>query len=223
MKKTIIALTLVAAAALSSQAQGLVLFTSGTQNSVTNNVNPALGAIASGRIQGAGNFYFALFYSASATTVAGNSAAFSGTNGVYAWSDPSWTAVSGLAANSATAGRFLPLSPNADGSTTIPTVAGGTTAQFLVVGWSANLGSTLLDARNAFTAGQTAGFIGQSVISGPISLGNGGSLPTPALFGGVAPSIQGFTLGSIVAVPEPGTLALAALGGASLLMFRRKK
>ncbi|HUC85517.1 MAG TPA: PEP-CTERM sorting domain-containing protein [Candidatus Acidoferrales bacterium] len=27
----------------------------------------------------------------------------------------------------------------------------------------------------------------------------------------------------LTTVPEPGTLALAALGGASLLMFRRKK
>jgi hypothetical protein len=37
--------------------------------------------------------------------------------------------------------------------------------------------------------------------------------------------MQGFTLGSfaVPVVPEPGTLALAALGVSSLLLFRRKK
>jgi hypothetical protein len=37
------------------------------------------------------------------------------------------------------------------------------------------------------------------------------------------PSIAGFGTFIPVATPEPGTMALAALGGASLLMFRRKK
>jgi len=32
-----------------------------------------------------------------------------------------------------------------------------------------------------------------------------------------------FTFSNVQAVPEPGTMALAALGGASLVLFRRRK
>lgn len=224
MKKTLIAISLATATVISSHAQGLVLFTSGTQNSSTNNTGnaPSLGAVASGRIAGVGNYYFALFYSATATTVGGsNTNAIQGNTGVYAFNDSNWTAVPGvfgLATNTSTAGRFSASSPNADSSTTIPTIAAGNTAQFVVVGWSASLGTTLAQLEADYNTG--IGFLGQSVVSGPISLGNGGTLPTPALFGGVAPSIQGFTLAS---VPEPATMALAAIGGASLLLFRRRK
>jgi hypothetical protein len=41
--------------------------------------------------------------------------------------------------------------------------------------------------------------------------------------GAASPNIPGFTLGLVTVVPEPGTLALAAIGGASLLALRRKK
>ncbi|HEY4416008.1 MAG TPA: PEP-CTERM sorting domain-containing protein [Verrucomicrobiae bacterium] len=218
MKKILIASLLAAGLALSSHAQGLVLFTGGTQNITTNNTLVQLGAIASGKTSGAGNFYYALFYSATATTV----------SSPYAFLDSNWTAVtSDIGASSATAGRFLPQTPNGDGSTTILNVAAGSTAQFVVVGWSASLASSLsqleslFNANGVLTAG--AGFIGQSVVSGPISLGNGGSLPTPALFGNSSPLIQGFVLNGVVAAPEPGTIALAGLGIAGLLALRRKK
>jgi hypothetical protein len=66
--------------------------------------------------------------------------------------------------------------------------------------------------------------LGESVVSGSIATGNGGLLPTPSLFQSSAPAIQAFQLGAftITSTPEPGTLALAALGGASLFAFRRK-
>jgi len=50
---------------------------------------------------------------------------------------------------------------------------------------------------------------------------------TPNSVGGTGPTMSGMGSygvgGTPVAAPEPGTMALAALGGASLLMFRRKK
>ena len=46
--------------------------------------------------------------------------------------------------------------------------------------------------------------------------GGSGSPPGPASYLDNVPDV-------LVTVPEPGTMALAALGGASLLMFRRKK
>jgi hypothetical protein len=227
MKKIILAVSLATAMAASSYAQGLVFFASSTQNTSTNNTLAQLGNTASGRIAGVGNFYFALFYSATATTVGGTqTGAIQGTNGVYAWSDSNWTMIgSTIATNTASAGRFAAAVPNADGSTTIPTVASGSTAQFLVIGWSSNLGGSIAALQNALTTPGMAGFLGESEVSGSIALGNGGSNPTPQLFGAALPNLQGFTLGSfaVASTPEPGTLALAALGGASLLAFRRKK
>jgi hypothetical protein len=86
------------------------------------------------------------------------------------------------------------------------------------------LGSTLSALQQSLAINGTTGFLGESVVSGAITTGNGALLPTPSLFQPSAPALQGFNLGAftITSTPEPGTLALAALGGASLLMFRRK-
>ena len=125
-----------------------------------------------------------------------------------------------VATNTATPGRFLGAG-NADSSTTVNGLAAGSSAYFIVIGWSGNLGATWASAEASLLGGE-AGFLGQSVSSGLISTGDGVRLTTPGLFGASAPSIQGFSLGSTQLVPEPGTMALAALGGASLLAFRRK-
>lgn len=147
-------------------------------------------------------------------------------SGVGTWvtSDSNWTANNVLGTNT-TAGRFASSSPNADGSTTVQGLSAGTTANFVVLAWSSNIGSTLASfeswlASPNLVAGQTY-YIGESAV-GSQTAGNGGSIPNPGLFGTVSPGISGFTLG-LVTVPEPGTMALAALGGASLLLFRRKK
>ena len=62
-------------------------------------------------------------------------------------------------------------------------------------------------------------------MTGLLTAGDGAGVSTPSLFGTTSPFSPGFTLGlvaPVAAVPEPGTMALAALGGASLLLFRRK-
>jgi hypothetical protein len=71
-----------------------------------------------------------------------------------------------------------------------------------------------------------SGYFGiSSPSAGAITLGGLGTPATlPAfLFGGTDGIQSGFVLDGIAAIPEPASLALITLGGASLLLFRRKK
>jgi hypothetical protein len=229
MKKILLTIGLAAIAALSSQAQGYVVFSSSTQNMSTNNTagsQQAAGAVATGKTLGAGLFYYALFVSSTGAGANAQQGFSSGNSSTYVFNEAQWvldTDPTATSSSTATAGRFAAGNANSDGSVTVPSITGGNPYYFQVVGWSANLGTTLGQAIIALTTPGQSGYIGQSIISGQITVGNGGSIPAPNTFGTIAPTMQAFTLGSFVATPEPGTLALAALGGASLLMFRRKK
>ncbi len=107
--------------------------------------------------------------------------------------------------------------------------AAGETKAFFVVGWSANNGSTLdmawlqpggVDTGHGLFRGPSQGFFGVSAIA-PAGVAGGGpqSLPNLVVFGGLQGIQSGFNL---VPVPEPATLALAGLGAAALLIFRRR-
>lgn len=223
MKKILLTIGLVSLAVISSQAQGYVLFSSSTQNISTNNTAGIITtqASTSGKTLGAGNYYYALFWSATGN---GITTAIQGNTTGYAWTVAGWTAdtdATAAAASTGTAGRLAATAPNGDGSTTVAGITGGNPYYFAIVGWSASLGTTLAQAEQNASTG--IGYIGQSAVSGAITTGNGGSIPAPLLMGGGAPSIQAFTLGAVAPVPEPTTMAMAALGGASLLLFRRRK
>jgi hypothetical protein len=234
MKKTLAILGMFGLIVASTYAQGWVIFQAGSSAATRISTNSVVGGAATGLSAAndgtiAGTFYYALFYSTNQTTVGGTqTSAISGTNGVYAFNASGWafasTAFGGAyATNTPSAGRFnsTVADPANSGGTGVPN---GAAQQFLVIGWSANIGSTWLAVQSYLTGGSSlVGWVGQSAVSGAITPGSGG-LSTPAgLFGGAAPSLQGFILGEVSPIPEPGTLALAALGGASLLMFRRKK
>ncbi len=64
--------------------------------------------------------------------------------------------------------------------------------------------------------------MGESNVSGLLTAGDGNFDSKSCTFWSGFTGIQVFTLGEVT-VPEPGTLALAALGVSSLLMLRRKK
>jgi len=142
-----------------------------------------------------------------------------------------WTATGLGAVNSATsAGKLTPLNPSTQAA--VPW-ANGTTESVILVGWSANLGTTWATVENEIANWATVGnsingiaFFGTSA-TGYINPGTAN--PGVQVFASAA-GPQGLPiyslntqLNELAVVPEPGTLALAAIGGASLLMFRRKK
>lgn len=57
--------------------------------------------------------------------------------------------------------------------------------------------------------------------SAPINYAYGSNIGTPTSF--QAQGLTAFGIDTVGAVPEPSTMALAAIGGASLLLFRRRK
>jgi hypothetical protein len=102
----------------------------------------------------------------------------------------------------------------------IPGIAGGSTADFIVRGWSATAGATYAEALATFNGPTAVGFFGVSRIGNNIVLSDGAGIPVTTLFGVGGNQIGGFNL---VPVPEPSSMALAGLGAASLLIFRRRK
>ena len=249
MKK--ILTTLVASGiALGAVAQGYVNWSASPAGAIivqTNSINysslsAALGAGAPTGQQGAaqGNtaglagqtYYYELLYSTVDTTTPTSLTDLAA----------NWTATGLIAPQSSTGnnGRLgTPL--NANSAAELLPLGNSYTGQaldFMLVGWSANLGTTyagaggvlseLLNWNGTFApiAGAYFGesFVGNSTLS--LSSSAGTTLwSTTQTAGGLIsnPSSAPMVINELQATPEPGTLALAALGGASLLLFRRKK
>jgi len=181
-------------------AQGLVAFANGPTTLIS--LTPAVGSPAAISASPVGSYYFALLTAATAA-------------GPFTLNTPAI-----YATNTAAGSKLGP-------GTYTPAVAGwapGATMFYEVAGWSASLGTTYNPAwatlaSNKFPAN---GFFGMSGIASGAA--GGGSPPAPALplFGGTG--LAGFSLGTVTTgVPEPTSMALAGLGAAALLIFRRRK
>jgi len=184
--------------AASSFAQGTIAFANNASSLVTtNNQQGNIGNSTTGfgtKIQ--------LFYQVKTGTVA--PAALDATSALAGTPVNGWIQMPGSASSVGTplAGRFGPTSV-----TTGNDVAPAGSVWLQAVAW--NGGST-----TAANASATATYAG---VSGIWSQGTGDGAAVPAvssagLFGGIV----------LIPVPEPSTIALAGLGAASLLLFRRK-
>jgi len=121
------------------------------------------------------------------------------------------------ATNLAVSGYF-----GSPGAQTVAGWAPGAVMSYEVAMWSASLGHDFNASWLAGNFGNGTGYFGVS----PVATGASGGLGTPAtpplaLFGSTGIT-QGI-LGQPVGVPEPTSMALAGLGAAALLIFRRRK
>lgn len=171
-----------------------------------------------------GGYYFALLVGAVYTGTA--EAAPTTLAGFSSWSNSGLQATNNPNGN----GRTAVMSGNA--GATVNALSTTVSNNIIMVGWSANLGTTWSTALATLESGVWSGnaFFGTSSV-GYVEGADTSVSPGNSVFG-TAPNSNGsgvpiFSLNTplylVAPVPEPGTLALAALGGASLLLFRRKK
>lgn len=245
MKK--LALTIVCAVAMAGAAfaQGWAQWTipTGDVTMVTNAINysPLFGGgTASGPNTGtsgltattAQGFYYTLLYQStpngllsSDTTVWDGTWQVAGNGGVAMMGTNSTGLSHGGVAVGAVNGQTLNVQVN---------WANGITNSVVLVGWSANMGNTWVTVSNELANWSTlgSGIVGNAFF-GETSIGNvnpAASSPGNGLFANnsnaTATGTPIFSLNTplyLLPVPEPGTLALAGLGGISLLLFRRRK
>jgi len=164
------------------------------------------------------------------TTFSGTQAAIPTLASLLAWND------TGLGAtNGNTAGRLTVI--NGNSAAAVPWT-GSTTDSIVLVGWSADLGASWSSVSNILAAAATgnntplqnqlAGQLGFLGVSTTGYTQTGSSNPGATVFANAA-NAQGLPIFSLltplylVPVPEPTTLALAGLGGLSMLLFRRQR
>lgn len=217
MKKLLTLAALLGTATLSF-GQGYVSFANGSTSRVSTN----------GTLQAAspaGSWYYALLVAPSTQNTL-DSTSFAG-----------WQ-FAALGTNTGVAGRLSGNNFDNNGAVAVPGTTGSSTADFVVVGWSANLGTSWSNVLSGWR-GAAAGAQGWSVDGTQNGGGNGAwfgwsvvandILLAPALSSynnvfGPASSGQIPNLAmNFYAVPEPTTFALAGLGAAALVIFRRRK
>jgi hypothetical protein len=223
MKKLITMLTF-ATIATGVFAQGQVFFENFTGNISTNSVaSPfAPGSFAipggSGPISGPNGYYFTLLFDTAGTPANNNPL-------TLGWTQATTGGVPIIGTNYPTIAGDM-WGPKGIQTMLVDNWAAGTAGSFIIVGWSASLGTWAQVASDLATDWDNAPGNGYYGWFGVSSIGTGTPTAIPAapygLFGGSGAPGNTFVLEE-VPTPEPATMTLAALGGASLLLFRRKK
>lgn len=214
MKKLLTVAALTAATCVSF-GQGVVNFNNSSSTLISAGTVPNASTGTSMPGSSTRLYYFAVFMAPSGTVTGDDQAA-------PGYADPLWQTVGGMNVNHATAVGRLATTATA---VVIPGVAGGGTADFIVRGWSSNAGATWAAALAFYNGGNPAQdmWLGSSEIGNNIILGDNGAIGTPTLFGVSGTQIGGFNMILYPSIPEPSSMALAGLGAASLLLFRRRK
>jgi len=229
MKKLVVTLSLVALATGAFAQGSITIVNSSSTTFHTNSLGIGAAAGNAQAASGGGNYFYEVLTAASTVAAPGSAvnlaSLISGT-----WSD---TGVSGV--NSGVAGRTSGAS-----ITSANNWAASAVQDYLVVGWSATAGANWSQINSNLTklvltpgnggnnywtslpGGLAPGsFLGWTVVGQVAS--NPSGQPGAGLFG-ASPLISGNTdLLVVGAVPEPATLALAGLGAAALMIFRRRK
>jgi PEP-CTERM motif len=224
--KKLLTLAAIAGAASLSYGQAYVNFGSQVEATATTNsiYGPTGGSGPTGlTLKNAGTigttYYYALFVAPTNDQ----------TLGATVTGDPTlsgWTFTGDYATNGSK-GNFLGYGPTDTSSVQIPGYAPYEWADFLVVGWSANIGSTWSSAETWWNNGSPLvnqdGVVqnfGISIVGQVILAPVGG--PYNYVMGPAAyDEIPGINLESYY-VPEPATMALCGLGAATLVIFRRR-
>ena len=127
-----------------------------------------------------------------------------GSMSAFLSANPGWVEIS-TTGITPVAGRF-----NGGTATLQTAIAGGAPAEYVLIGWTGT----------AATFDAAMGITGTMFGSGPMlttTTGSGGTPPIPATL--LSATFAGMTLAPI---PEPATFALAGLGLAALVAFRRR-
>jgi len=214
MKKILALTALVAMGAIATYAQGLVSIAQSTAIVSTN--GPTIG-----QITGTGAYAFELLYSTDLTLTSAANAINGSPSTLALWTDSTVTGINGTGLNH---GKITASASAAATGWTAPGLTYDNQRSVIVVGWStAQYGSTWAGLVSQLTqAGGLAagGYFGVTTVGQMAAGGGSGSLPAVNAWS-VLPTA--FTLNQVTATPEPATIALAGLGGLSLLALRRKK
>jgi len=229
MKKLVLTSIIAAAAVMHSFGQGQVIIGNSTSTKIwTNTVastTTGVGFVMPGST--VTGFTFALFayYTGSLATSTNSGTAVQVTdNSTTPSLDGSWELV-GYANNNGS-GRIQDIN-GASASENVGNIPVSTYATLMMIGWNTAVGGSTISSFNTAYAA-ALGALGTGLMygysaDGSVFLGNGTVPPNSSAIGGGTGTIPPFTLGTVQPVPEPGTIAMAALGGLSLLAFRRKK
>ena len=161
-------------------------------------------------------FNFAVFFAPSDTVGAAGQSLSLGA--------PIFTTTHGYNTNTTAAGRVSSRTGIIESSGAL---GAGSTVDFIIRGWSINAGATYAAALANWNNGSPLGAVGAGMFFGQSTVGNnfvlgGGPIPNAGIVGAGASQVGGFNMAYFPA-PEPSSMALAGLGAASLLIFRRRK